>query len=188
MALVAVALTAAAALAPAAEAQPRPWKGYPIPFRCEIQDVGTGVDYPDRDAEPLCVEFDKTNQNVTGLGLVEFLSREPARTRAAADNCFYYQRDHWTGSVNQDRPPELWHWDGSYFFDRAAGIGGVSFRNFRALGARSGASSLGPYLYPGGGGGGILVSHVRADPRCAELVDTREERRAIYRPWYRRIA
>ena len=40
---------------------------------------------------------------------------------AAVPKCFYFQTDHWTGSVVQGQPPELWHWDGSYFFDKAQG-------------------------------------------------------------------
>ena len=48
---------------------------------------------PSRDphADPFCVRFDKTGQNVTELGVVDFLAQEPARVAAAVDKCFYYQ-------------------------------------------------------------------------------------------------
>ena len=90
-----------------------------IPFRCKVQNVGTGVDFPNPDADPFCVEFDKTNQNVTDFGIVDFLLNEPARVAAAVPKCFYHQTDHWTGSIDQGGQPVLWHWDGRYFFDKA---------------------------------------------------------------------
>jgi hypothetical protein len=73
-----------------------PWDGT-NPFRCQVQNVGTGVDFPDPGADPFCVEFDKTQQNITDFGIVEFLAMEPARVAAAVPKCFYYQRDYWTG-------------------------------------------------------------------------------------------
>ena len=36
-----------------------PWDGT-NPFRCQLQNVGTGADFPDPGADPFCVEFDKT--------------------------------------------------------------------------------------------------------------------------------
>jgi hypothetical protein len=93
------------------------------PFRCRIQKVGTGTEVPHPNADPFCVEFDKENQNVTEFGIVEFLLDEPARTAAAVPKCFYYQIDHWTGSIVQGGQPTLWHWDGKYFFDKAKGVG-----------------------------------------------------------------
>src|SRR3954463_16132879 len=94
------------------------------PFRCKTQNVGTGVDYPDPGADPFCVEFDKTNENVTDFGIVDFLLNEPARVAAATPKCFYHQTDHWTGSIVQGTEPTLWHWDGRYFFDTEPGMGG----------------------------------------------------------------
>src|SRR3954465_8137502 len=103
---------------------PGGWDGT-TPFVCTLQQTGTGTDYPEPGADPFCVEFDKTHQNVTSLGIVDFLSKEPARVAAASEKCFCFQHDHWTGSVAQGQPPELWHWDGSYWFDKARGAGGV---------------------------------------------------------------
>jgi len=180
-----------AAPASAQSQQPTaPWNGRD-PFRCQIQDVGTGTDYRHPKADPFCVEFDKTNQNVTDLGLVDFLSEEPARTAAAAPKCFYFQQDHWTGSIVQGSQPALWHWDGDYFFDKALGIGGVSVHHLRIGGAPMDASPfapgpLKPYFHPGGGGGAIFLFQSHPDPSCAARVDTRRERRGIYRRWYRR--
>jgi hypothetical protein len=156
-----------------------------IPFRCQLQDVGTGTDYPDPDADPFCVEFDKTNQNVTDFGIAEFTAQEPARVAAAAPKCFYFQRDHWTGSIVQGSEPETWHWDGDYFFDKARGVGGVSVKNFRVGGTPMDASPYAPPAYrpyfDEGGGGGVLVElESGPDPSCAARVDTPEERDRVY--------
>src|SRR5258708_33423384 len=83
-----------------AGSSPTPWNGV-NPFNCKIQDAGTGTKVPDPKADPYCVHFDKTNQNVTQLGLLTFLLKEPARVAAAAPKCFYFQEDHWRGSVIQ---------------------------------------------------------------------------------------
>jgi hypothetical protein len=53
--------------------------------RHAIQNVGTGVDYPDPGADPFCVEFDKTSQSVLPHGgLVDLLANEPAVREVAA--------------------------------------------------------------------------------------------------------
>jgi hypothetical protein len=161
-----------------------PWDGS-SPFNCQIQDVGTGTDFPDPGADPFCVEFDKTQQNVTDLGLVDFLTNEPARTAAAVNKCFYFQSDHWTGSIVQGEQPELWHWDGQYFFDKAIGAGGVNLQNLRFLGqpASLPPGTLPPDLEPyfdQGGGGAYVVGNIPADPTCAAKVDTPEERAQVY--------
>jgi hypothetical protein len=165
-------LAALLCVAPGALAQPQPYDGH-NPFTCTLQQVGRGTDFPFPDADPFCVEFDKTQQNVTELGLVDFISREPARVAAASPKCFYFQRDHWTGSVVQGQPPEAYHWDGSYYFDKARGLGGVYVENFRV-----GEQTADPSLLPGfpadwkpyfsGGHGGVQSGDtVQADPSCA---------------------
>jgi hypothetical protein len=124
-------------------------------------------------------------QNVTDLGIVDFLPKEPARTAAAVNKCFYFQTDHWTGSIVQGEQPELWHWDGQYFFDKATGSGGVNIANFRILGQ---PASFPPGTIPPefesyfeqGGGGAYVVTGLPADPSCAARVDTPEERQLIY--------
>lgn len=187
-ALAVLALAVATALAPPARAQSSPQPLGPYdgtnPFVCELQNVGTGVEYPDPDADPLCVEFDKTNQNVTDFGLVDFLSKEPDRVAAASPKCFYFQRDHWTGSVVQGQPPELWHWDGNYFFDKGQGIGGVNVTNFRVGGQTSDPTQFAPPEYQPffneSGGGGLTKLQGGAQPDCAARVDTPEEREEIY--------
>jgi hypothetical protein len=174
--------------APAAGDQPAgpvaPWDGS-NPFNCTIQDVGTGTDFPDPGADPFCVEFDKTQQNVTDLGIVDFLTKEPARVAAAVDKCFYFQSDHWTGSIVQGESPELWHWDGQYFFDKAIGAGGVNIQNLRFLGQPASfppgtvPEQFQPY-FDQGGGGAYVVGDIPADPSCAAKVDTPEERKQVY--------
>ena len=172
-----------AASAPAQEPL-GPYDGQ-IPFKCELQNLGTGTDYPDPDADPLCVEFDKTNQNVTDFGIVDFTAQEPARVAAAGDKCFYFQRDHWTGSAQQGQQPEVWHWDGDYWFDRARGVGGVSVRNYRIGGQPQSASpfvpeAYQPYFDENGGGGVEVLMDSAPSPDCADKVDTPEERDQIY--------
>jgi len=173
---------------PASAEQPTgpfaPWDGT-NPFNCTIQDVGTGTDFPNPDADPFCVEFDKTQQNVTDLGIFDFLSKEPARTAAASPKCFYFQTDHWTGSIVQGEAPELWHWDGQYFFDKAIGAGGVNIQNFRMFGQPAAfppgsvPEQFQPYMDQGGGGA-YVVTNIPADPTCAAKVATEEGRNQIY--------
>jgi hypothetical protein len=156
----------------AAAAQPQPYDGQ-NPFTCTLQQVGRGTDFPFPDADPFCVEFDKTQQNVTELGVVDFISKEPARVAAASPKCFYFQRDHWTGSAVQGQSPEAYHWDGSYFFDKARGMGGVYVENFR-IGGQTGDPSQMPGFpeewkpYFSAGRGGVQSGDtVQADPQCA---------------------
>ena len=182
--MIATLTVAAPALAQSPPEAFGPYDGQ-IPFRCELQNVGTGTDYPDPDADPFCVEFDKTNQNVTDFGIAEFTAQEPARVAAAVPKCFYFQRDHWTGSVVQGSGPEVWHWDGDYFFDKARGVGGVSVRNFRVGGVAMDASPYVPEAYrpffaEGGGGGALVELETNPDPSCAARVDTPEEQAQVY--------
>jgi hypothetical protein len=156
------------------------------PFKCKTQKLGTGVDYRNEDADPLCVEFDKTNQNVTDFGIVDFLLNEPARVATAVPKCFYHQTDHWTGSIVQGGQPVLWHWDGKYFFDKAKGMGGVHVENFTIGGFPADPRllpgfpmELSPYFGPGQGG--AYVSLGAGEPTCAARVDTPAEARQVYR-------
>jgi hypothetical protein len=185
----ALALAAALAVAPAAAAQDPngvfgPYDGS-IPFKCELQYAGTGVQFPDPGADPFCVEYDKTNQNVTGFGIVEFLLQEPVRVAAALPKCFYFQRDHWTGSIVQGGEPALWHWDGDYWYDVARGVGGASVRNLTFAGVPMDATPYVPDAYlpyfDSDGGGGVVVE-LETDPpsHCTSRVDTPEERDQVY--------
>lgn len=158
--------------APVYGAELKPWDGSK-PFKCRVQHVGTGTDFPHPDADPFCVDFDKTHQNLTQLGVVDFLLNEPARVAAASTKCFYYQRDHWTGYVVQgDRSTETYHWDGDYFFNKATGAGGVHVDNFTFHGQTADPTTLPgfpaawrPYFGPGRGG--VEASaQVPADPAC----------------------
>ena len=144
-----------------------------IPFACELQQLGTGTDFPHPDADPFCVEYDKRHQNVTELGVVQFLSQEPARVAAAGPKCWYFQRDHWVGSIVQDDGrTQTYKWDGSYFFDKARGLGGVAIENFSINGQTGDPTTMPgfpeewkPYFGPGRGGV-MTTDTVRADPRC----------------------
>jgi hypothetical protein len=156
-----------------------------IPFKCQLQYAGTGVEFPDPAADPFCVEYDKTNQNVTQFGILEFLLQEPVRVAQALPKCFYFQRDHWTGSIVQGSQPELWHWDGDYWYDIARGVGGASVRNFRLGGVPMDATPYVPnpylpYFDPDGGGGAMVELELDPPTHCTSRVDTPEERDLVY--------
>jgi hypothetical protein len=176
----ALALAALAALIPAtahAISSPTPWDGV-NPFNCTIQNAGRGTKVPDPAADPYCVEFDKTNQNITQLGIVQFLSEEPARTAAAVPKCFYFQEDHWRGSVVQSNGQTvIYEFYGHYFFNKATGDGGVWVTGFSVAG-----KTFDPTQLPGfptgygndfgpGTGGFITHDDVPADPSCVALAN-----------------
>lgn len=145
------------------------------PFDCQLQQAGLGVEFPDPDADPFCVEYDKTHQNVSQGGVVDFLSNEPRRVAVASDKCFYFQHDHWRGSVVQEsQQTETYNWDGSYFFDRARGVGGAYVENFTVNN-----QTMDPRTFPGfpeeykpyfgpGKGGVQRAGDVPGDPHCVE--------------------
>src|SRR4051794_30402390 len=173
-------LTAALALAlavPAAAGASQPptgWDGT-NPYRCTLQNAGFQPTGPDPAADPYCVDFDKRHQSVADGGVVAFLSLEPARVAAATDKCFYFQSDHWRGSVVQeDGSTKTYEWDGHYFFDKARGEGGVWVTNFNVNG-QTGDPSQVPGVPPdiaehfGNGTGGVITrDNFEADPTCAE--------------------
>jgi hypothetical protein len=170
---VALAAGALAAVAPAAAAEPlAPWDGT-NPFDCELQQAGFAATGPNPEADPYCVEFDKRRQNLTELGVVEFLSREPGRVATALPKCFYFQSDHWRGSVVQaDGSTKTYEWDGHYFYDRATGSGGVWVTNAN-VGGHSGDATTVPGFpaewarYFGHGTGGVVSRNaVETDPDC----------------------
>ncbi len=142
------------------------------PSSASFKTSAPGPTFPHPEADPFCVEFDKTSQNVTDLGIRRLHRQEPARVAAAGDKCFYFQRDHWTGSIQQGQDPELWHWDGNYWYDRARGVGGVSVRNYRIGGTPQNASpyvpeAYKPYFDENGGGGVEVLLDSGPDPSCA---------------------
>jgi hypothetical protein len=169
--------------APADGARITGWNGE-NPFVCELQQAGFEATGSDPAADPYCVEFDKRRQNISELGLVDFLAKEPARVAAATDKCFYFQADHWRASVIQDDgSTKLYEWDGHYFFDKARGEGGAWVTNFNVNGRTEDPSRY-PGIPPeyaqhmGMGTGGVRVvdGSVEPDPRCAERARREPER------------
>ncbi|MEA2123503.1 MAG: hypothetical protein QOI80_285 [Solirubrobacteraceae bacterium] len=161
----------------AQSAPPAAWDGV-NPFRCELQQPGLGTEVPHPDADPYCVEFDKTHQNVADGGVADFLANEPARVAAASPKCFYFQSDHWRGSVVQDdATTKTYEWDGHYYFDKATGDGGVWVSNFNFHGQTFDPSSI-PGIPPetaaqlGPGTGGVIThNQVDAEPDCVAEKD-----------------
>src|SRR4051795_2122687 len=94
--LLTAALIAAVPATATAQGGPQGWDGT-NPFVCTLQQTGTGTDFPQPQDGPACGEFDKTPQNGGQLGVVDFLSKEPARVAAASDKCCCFQSDHWRG-------------------------------------------------------------------------------------------
>jgi hypothetical protein len=169
IAAVALALTPAYAHA---QGSAEPFDGT-NPFECVLQQVGTGTEFPDPDADPFCVEYDKRHQNVTEGGVVQFLSLEPARVAAASPKCFYFQRDHWVGSVVQDDGrTETYSWDGSYYFDKAKGAGGAYVENFTVNNQSGDPTDVPGFpeewkpFFGYGRGGFHSTGTVDADPAC----------------------
>jgi len=144
------------------------------PFACTLQQVGGGTAFPEPNADPFCVEYDKRHQNVDKLGVVDFLSKEPRRFSIASGKCFYFQHDHWVGSVSEGIPQsQTYAWDGDYYFDKAKGTGGAYVENFSIAG-QSGDPTLLPGFpsqykpFFGDGRGGVRIDNsVPADPSCA---------------------
>ena len=169
---VATGALALAATPAAAQTGASGWDGT-NPFDCTLQFAGTEASVPNPEADPYCVEFDKRHQNVTQLGVVEFLSLEPARVAAAGPKCFYFQHDHWVGSIEQgNAATQTYAWDGSYYYDKARGTGGVYVENFTFNGQTGDPSALPgfPAEYKpffGNGRGGVQRSEaVDVDPSC----------------------
>jgi hypothetical protein len=168
----AVVLAVLAAGSSARASGPAPWDGT-NPFICTLQQLGQGAAFPQPDADPFCVEYDKTHQNVTQLGVVDFLSKEPARVAAASPKCFYFQRDHWRGYVVQDnQQTATYAWDGSYFFDKSRGTGGAYVENFSIAGQSGDPTQVPgfpeewkPY-FSKGRGGVQETGDVPVDPNC----------------------
>ncbi len=158
-----------------ASSSPSPWDGT-NPFKCVLQNAGFGPTGPDPNADPYCVYFDKTHQNISQGGIVDFVSKEPARTAAAAPKCFYFQEDHWRSSVVQSNAQtEIYEWVGHYFYNKATGDGGVWVEGFNINGQTFDPSSVpgfppqyGQYFGPGTGG---FITHndVPVDPACVAL-------------------
>src|SRR5205085_3924192 len=112
--------------------------------------------------------------NVDKLGVVDFLSKEPARVAAASDKCFYFQSDHWRGTVSESVPQsETYAWDGHYYFDKATGAGGAYVENFRIAGQTGDPTTVPGFpeeykkYFSQGRGGVQALGDVQADPRCA---------------------
>lgn len=152
---------------------PTGWGG-DAPFACTLQQAGFGATVPDMKADPFCIEFDKTRQNITELGLVDFLLQEPARVAAAGPKCKYFQVDHWRGSIVQaNGATKTYEFTGHYFFDKSRGEGGVYIEGFNINGKTFDPSSL-PGIprefsrYMGPGTGGFRTRNaLMLDPLCA---------------------
>jgi hypothetical protein len=174
---------AAAAAAEAAPQQPAPYKNPPFAKACHVRHFKEGqappaTGYKD---DPLCVDYAKRDITVDNGGVIKFTEAEPARFAIAAKPCRYWQTDHW--SVQIDRGfTAIVTWDGSYWFDKGRGIGGVLLRNFKIAGQPTGADQAAAFVatvspqaaaqikrYGAGAhgdGGGSSFSLGGGDPQC----------------------
>lgn len=173
----AVAAAALAAVLPASAAAQSGISGWDgtNPFDCTLQQLGGGTDFPEPNADPFCVEYDKRHQNLNQLGVATFLLNEPARFKAAGSKCFYFQYDHWVGTVIEgNQQTQTYAWDGRYFFDKSKGTGGAYVENF-TINGQTGDPTLLPGFpsaykpYFGEGRGGVQkTGDVPIDPSCVE--------------------
>ena len=179
-----VLVIALAAASPAsAQAPVVPWDGN-NPFRCQVQHVGTGDDFPDPGADPFCVEFDKRSQNVTDLG-DRGLPRRRSRPAWRRPSRSASTTRPTTGPARSSRAsrPSCGTGTAATSSTRRKAVGGVS----RPTSA-SAACTVDPRLLPGfpmqlwpyfgpGHGGVRLVNLGAAEPTCAAKVDTPAEAR-----------
>ena len=177
----ALSLAASAALAGPATAAPTGAYDGSNPFDCELQQAGLGTTVPHPEADPFCVEYEKRRQNVTDLGVADFVSKEPARVALASNKCFYFQHDHWRGSiVQEDESTETYNWDGYYFFDKAKGTGGAYVENFTVNNQTGDPRDLPGFpeeykpFYGPGRGGARADDTVDADPRCVAAAKAKD--------------
>lgn len=105
----------------------------------------------------LCVEYSKRDITVDNGGAIMFLLAEPSRFAAALPACQYWQRDHWQVRLSAGHRPLL-RWDGSYWFDKDHGAGGVRLTGFRLGGVPVGVGDAAAALRP-------------SLPRVADLLD-----------------
>lgn len=142
-------MAAAIAAGPAAPAGPAPGPYVDPSFagQCSWVSYGDGVAPPLSLAgrNPLCVEYSKRDITAANGGALAFLLAEPARFAVAIPACRYWQVDHWRFRLSGGDRPFL-RWDGSYWFDRSSGAGGVRLSGFtvggRAVGISDAASLL----------------------------------------------
>jgi hypothetical protein len=183
LAAVLPALVGIAAVAAAASADPAaPYQPPPFAKKCHVRHfheaaVPPATGYPD---DPLCVDYAKRDITVDNGGAAGFAYAEPFRFAIAGKPCRYWQQDHW--SVQIDRAySAIVRWDGSYWFDKGRGIGGVLLHNFTVMGQPAGpyqaaaaVATVSPAIadqirsYGGGprGGGGMSFSLGGGQPGC----------------------
>ena len=179
---VALFATPGAAAGAAGAAQPiTPYN--PPSFHCQFVQFGNGqapalTGYPQ---DPLCVEYDKRNITASNGGAVTFVLAEPTRFAIAVPKCQYWQLDHWSIQLTPT-DGALVQWDGSYWFDKGQGTGGVLLRNFTVAGQPVGAWQAAAAVEAAdpevatlirsfgagpAGGGGASFSLGGGDPQCS---------------------
>lgn len=126
-----------------------PYTDPPFAGRCSWVSYGDGVAPPLNVAgrAPLCVKYSKRDITADNGGALAFLLAEPARFAVAIPACRYWQVDHWRFRVAAAGRPFL-RWDGSYWFDRSSGAGGVRLTGFRLGGRPIGISDAASLLRP----------------------------------------
>lgn len=122
----------------------------PPPFACStVHYFGEGQapdlsGFPD---DPLCVDYQKRDITVDNGGAVTFLLAEPARFAIALRKCEYLQTDHWSIQIDPAMTAIV-SWDGSYWFDKGLGEGGVLLQNFHIEGQPAGADQVADLVQP----------------------------------------
>jgi hypothetical protein len=177
------AVLAAVGVAVAAPAPAAPYTPPPFARHCHFRHFGEGVAPPPSGYkdDPLCVDYAKRDITVDNGGAVRFALAEPARFAIAVPKCKYWQVDHWSIQIDRGFTAVV-RWDGSYWFDKGRGIGGVLMRNFRIGGQPTGADQMAALVATvspamadqihrygtgaHGSGGGMSFSLGGGDPQC----------------------
>jgi len=110
---------------------------------CDWHRFGEG-EWPSIDlflSHQVCVEYSKRDITVDNGGALRFLLAEPSRFAVAIPVCRYWQLDHWSIQRHQGDTPIV-TWDGSYWFDKASGQGGMKLQNFRVHGVTAGVGDV----------------------------------------------
>ena len=169
--------------APIAAPPAAPYQPPPFAKACDVRHFGEAEQPPvgGYKDDPLCVDYAKRDITVDNGGAVRFAAAEPARFAIAAKPCQYWQTDHWSAQLDRGFEAVV-RWDGSYWFDKGRGIGGVLVRNFRVggqpVGAAQAAALVGTVspdaaaqirrygVGSHGAGGGMGFSLSRGFPSC----------------------
>ena len=159
------------------------WNGI-NPFHCDLQQAGFDPVGPGARRGPVLRRVRQAPPERHRAGRRGVPQPRAGAVAAAGPKCFYFQSDHWRGSIVQDDgSTKTYEWDGHYFFDKAKGDGGAWVTNFNVNGQTGDPSQI-----PGipqefaavHGAGDRRRDHPQRHPRRPELRRPRRRRSAAH--------